>query len=122
MAKPPVDDTPAEFSFKFRRVLAFGWIIFNSLLLLLIILKIDEARQLMWVAVCLTVANIFVALFYMGGASATDIGQIMQGLASVRQRRRRSYGGYGYGYNDDDDEDGGDGGEPIPTAPDGKPI
>lgn len=95
----------AEVSFRWRRWLAFGWILWNSVLTAYIVGSPQmDAKSLMWVAITLSVSNIFMALFYMAGASAVDIGHIVQGLAEFKTGRRR----------DDDDQ--------WPTADDGRPI
>lgn len=83
------DDTPAEFSFKWRRIIAIVWIVWNSILTTIIVVsdKMD-ARNLMWMGIALIISNIFMALFYMAGASAVDIGKIAQGLSQIRTPRR----------------------------------
>lgn len=77
-------DPLPEPSFKFRRWLAFSAIAVNSALICFAIVKIDDARALMWVALALVLSNVIFALLYMGGASAADLARIIQQAAILK--------------------------------------
>lgn len=117
----PADDTPAEFSFVWRRSVGIGWLIVNALFLAWIVALLarfgdaepaSAIRALMWVSISLIVSNAFMALLYYAGASAVDIGLIAKGIAQAKSRRS-SYDGYS-SYDHIDDP------EPTPSKPDGE--
>lgn len=87
------DDTPAEFSFLYRRLIAIVWLLVNSAFVAWIIwisssLGARDAttalRSLMWLGLALTGSNLFMALLYYAGASAVDVGKLVQGLAQIK--------------------------------------
>jgi uncharacterized membrane protein YfcA len=66
------DDTPAEVSFKWRRVYTFALGALTAIGVGAIIAKLTDADALKWVAIALIVENVVVMGFYMAGASLVD--------------------------------------------------
>lgn len=112
MAIPEPDETPAEFSFLYRRLIAIVWLVVNSGFVAWIIWisstlgaadPTTAIRSLMWLGLALTASNLFMALLYYAGASAVDIGKLVQGLAQIK-----------FGGSRPSDP------EPTPSRPDGE--
>lgn len=80
----PKDDTPAEFSFFWRRWVAIAWLVVHSTLTAACVWKVNEPGVLKWLAIALICANCFMALLYYAGASAVDVGKILQGIAQIK--------------------------------------
>lgn len=112
------DDTPAEFSFLWRRSVAIAWLVVNSggvgwIIWILGSGAAEVHRSLMWIAIALLASNCLMAVLYYAGASAVDLGVIFQGLAKLKQRN--SYDSYydrDYGSPSEP--------EPTPSKPDGE--
>lgn len=111
------DDTPAEFSFIWRRSVFIAWSVVNAFFIGWIIWTIGHlseaqlARSLMWLGIGCIASNVVMALLYYAGASAVDIGVIAQGLAKIRSDRDEYSGYYEGGDNPS---------EPVPSEPDGE--
>lgn len=82
--QPTYEDEHSEFSFTWRRILTFSWIAINSILTAVIVLRIQDALVLKWIALALISSNVFVAILYMCGASAVDVGLIMKAVAKIK--------------------------------------
>lgn len=67
-----IDDTPAEPSFRYRRIYTFAGGVACCLLIGFAIYKIDGDPALKTIALALIAANIIREGFYMGGASLSD--------------------------------------------------
>lgn len=113
LAKPAVekDHTPPEFDFTFRRIMAYGWTIVNTILVAIVVWKMEDSHALKWLGISLVGANCFMALLYYAGASAVDIGKIVGAISEAREhmkpRRRSPYGEPYDGPGDDGPYDGG---------------
>jgi len=66
------DDTPAEVSFKWRRVYTFALGALTAIGVGAIIAKLTDADALKWVAIALIAENVIVMGCYMMGASLVD--------------------------------------------------
>jgi hypothetical protein len=82
------DNPLPEPSFCWRRWLTFATVAVNSALVCFAIVKIDDARALMWVALALVLSNVIFALLYMGGASASDLARIIQQAAILKNGKK----------------------------------
>lgn len=79
------DDTPAEVSFKWRRLYTFVIGILTSIAVGVIVAKVTDADALKWIAVSLIAQNVIVMGFYMAGASLVDWAQLAAGWKSGRE-------------------------------------
>ena len=79
------DDTPAEVSFKWRRIYTFAVGIMTSIAIGIIIAKITDADALKWIAMSLVAQNVIVMGFYMAGASLVDWAHLAAGWRSGRE-------------------------------------
>ena len=70
------DDTPAEVSFKWRRIYTFIIGGLTAIGVGAIIAKLSDADALKWVAIALIVENVVVMGFYMAGASLVDYAKL----------------------------------------------
>jgi uncharacterized membrane protein YfcA len=73
------DDTPAEVSFKWRRIYTFAIGALTSIGVGAIIAKLTDADALKWVAIALVAQNVVVMGFYMAGASLVDYAKLAAG-------------------------------------------
>jgi uncharacterized membrane protein YfcA len=73
-----VDDTPAEVSFKWRRIYTFGLGALTAIGVGVIIAKLTDADALKWVAIALIAQNVVQMLCYMCGASLVDWARVMK--------------------------------------------
>ena len=69
---------------RWRRLLTFATVAVNLAGVAWIILKVEDARSLMWIALALVLSNVVFAVLYMAGASAIDLARIVQSAAIVR--------------------------------------
>jgi uncharacterized transporter YbjL len=74
-----VDDTPAEVSFKWRRIYTFGLGALTAIGVGVIIAKLTDADALKWVAIALVAQNVVVMGCYMMGASLVDWAKLAAG-------------------------------------------
>ena len=74
-----VDDTPAEVSFKWRRIYTFTLGGLTAIGVGVIIAKLTDADALKWVAIALVAQNVVVMGFYMAGASLVDYAKLAAG-------------------------------------------
>ncbi|NEX94845.1 hypothetical protein [Caulobacter sp. 17J65-9] len=65
-------DPPPEPTWTFRRVFTYAATAANSALLAAIVLRLQEAEALRWVALALVGANVVLATLYLAGASVLD--------------------------------------------------
>lgn len=72
----PVDDTPAEQSWTFRRIFTWAATAINSLLVGAIIWKLDDPTALKWLGLALVASNIVMATAYLCGASVIDYAKL----------------------------------------------
>lgn len=70
------DDTPAEVSFKWRRIYTFIIGGLTAVGVGAIIAKLSDADALKWVAIALIAENVVVMGFYMAGASLVDYAKL----------------------------------------------
>jgi uncharacterized membrane protein YfcA len=73
------DDTPAEVSFKWRRIYTFAIGALTAIGVGAIIAKLTDADALKWVAIALVAQNVVVMGFYMAGASLVDYAKLAAG-------------------------------------------
>ena len=73
------DDTPAEVSFKWRRIYTFALGGLTAVGVGVIIAKLTDADALKWVAIALVAQNVVVMGFYMAGASLVDWAKLAAG-------------------------------------------
>jgi uncharacterized membrane protein YfcA len=73
------DDTPAEVSFKWRRIYTFTLGGLTSIGVGAIIAKLTDADALKWVAIALVAQNVVVMGCYMMGASLVDWAKLAAG-------------------------------------------
>lgn len=73
------DDTPAEISFKWRRIYTFIIGALTAGAVGAIIAKLTDADALKWVAIALIAENVVVMGFYMAGASLVDYAKLAAG-------------------------------------------
>ena len=73
------DDTPAEVSFKWRRIYTFALGALTAIGVGVIIAKLTDADALKWVALALVAQNVVVMGFYMAGASLVDYAKLAAG-------------------------------------------
>jgi uncharacterized membrane protein YfcA len=74
-----VDDTPAEVSFKWRRIYTFTLGGLTAAGVGVIIAKLTDADALKWVAIALVAQNVVVMGCYMMGASLVDWAKLAAG-------------------------------------------
>jgi uncharacterized transporter YbjL len=74
-----VDDTPAEVSFKWRRIYTFTLGGLTAIGVGVIIAKLTDADALKWVAIALVAQNVVVMGCYMMGASLVDWAKLAAG-------------------------------------------
>ena len=74
-----VDDTPAEVSFKWRRIYTFTLGGLTAVGVGVIIAKLTDADALKWVAIALIAQNVVVMGCYMMGASLVDWAKLAAG-------------------------------------------
>lgn len=84
MAELDDDAKRAEFNFLWRRVLTFVWVILHAAILILIVSKLLNPEALKTIALALIGSDVLMALFYMAGASAVDVGKIIQSIATIK--------------------------------------
>ena len=80
-----VDDTPAEVSFKWRRIYTFGLGGLTAVGVGVIIAKLTDADALKWVAIALVAQNVVQMLCYMCGASLVDWARLMKAWRGDRE-------------------------------------
>ena len=73
------DDTPAEVSFKWRRIYTFTLGGLTAIGVGVVIAKLTDADALKWVAIALVAQNVVVMGFYMAGASLVDWAKLAAG-------------------------------------------
>lgn len=73
------DDTPAEVSFKWRRIYTFTLGGLTAIGVGVVIAKLTDADALKWVALALVAQNVVVMGFYMAGASLVDWAKLAAG-------------------------------------------
>lgn len=74
-----VDDTPAEVSFKWRRIYTFTLGGLTAVGVGVIIAKLTDADALKWVAIALIAQNVVVMGCYMMGSSLVDWAKLAAG-------------------------------------------
>jgi len=73
------DDTPAEVSFRWRRIYTFAVGALSAVAVGFIIAKVTGDEALKWIALALIAQNVVVMGFYMAGASLVDWAKLAAG-------------------------------------------